>query len=806
MKISYKWLQDYFKEPLPSVEVLAETLTMKAYEVEGILNGVLDIDVLPNRSHDSLGYIGVARELAVLLDQGLKLPEIKYKTSSDQKTSDFVTLKVEDPKLAPRAMKRVVLDVKVDESPKWLQEKLLSMGQKSINNIVDITNFVMWETGQPVHAFDLDKINPLRRSTSKSEKMKEITIRGAKEGEKITTLDGVEYELKKGMLVISDRDKALDIAGIKGGIASGIDEGTKKVMLSVCNFNPTWIRKTSRALNLRTDASLRFENGISPSQTLGAMERLSQLILELAGGRVLEEILDSYPKEKIRTSAPYKIGVSLSEINKRLGSQISEDDVQAILDRFKKHAGFKWQRVNPRETVLAVSQKLENKSYKYGSSVSYDSPNVFDCGSFTNYVYIQSGLILPRMAQDQFIFGREIDDGDALPGDLVFSSTKSDGNVEHIDRLDFDQTRTTKQTIEFMPGTKLENSVDHVGIYLGGGKVIHASPRKHKEKVVVENIDESLTFKDVVGYRRIIESNEERYVVLIPPERLDLRAGPGFMISGIKEDLIEEIGRVYGYENIKSSLPEALEPKINKTFYYTELLKDILVNNGFSEVITYSFQSEGSVKVANPLSSDKKYLRNNLRLGLSKAYELNKKNKPLFGPDGIKIFEIGKVFEKDSEYLSLGVVAEDESSLLNVQKEVRDVLGNMGEIKNNILIFNIDEEGLPEVNSYDGLTYSNLTNTKKFKEISRYPFVLRDVAVWAPESMEVSGVEEIIRGAAGDLLVNLQLFDTYPRDNQVSYAFNLVFQSDDHTMTDEEVGKIMKNIEKSLNQDGRKVR
>jgi phenylalanyl-tRNA synthetase beta chain len=676
MKISYKWLQDYFKDSLPPQEKVAETLTMKAYEVEGILDGVLNIDVLPNRSHDSLGYLGVAREVGVLLDQELKLPEVKYQTDDSQKTSDFITLQVDDEKLAPRAMKRVVLDVKVGESPDWLKEKLACMGQKSINNIVDITNFVMWETGQPVHAFDLDKvspagladkkqaqinadtkISPLGRETSLdvkrpsgdlgAEGVREITIRGAKEGEKIITLDGVEYELREGMLVIADAEKALDIAGIKGGVASGIDLNTKRIMLSVCNFNPAWIRKTSKALSLRTDASQRFENGITPKMTEGAMERMSGLIAELTGGRVLSDILDSYSDEAKKVSGPYKISVSLEEINKVLGSEMKDAEVRNILERFSKHANFQWRK------------------------------------------------------------------------------------------------------------------------------------------------------------------SDDKYVVEIPPERLDLREGPEPMVSGNKEDLIEEIGRVYGYEKIESTLPPVLEPKINKVFYYTELLKDILVRNGFSEVITYSFQSEGSVKVANPLSSDKKYLRNSLRPGLKKALELNNKNKPLFGSLGIKMFEVGKVFEKEKEYLSLGVATEDKNSVDFIRMKLEEILGQNGELKDNVLIIDFNPEELADINSYDELS-TDLTETKKFKEISAYPFVLRDIALWTTEDegqmTEVGEVEKVIKDMAGDYLVNINLFDTYEKDNRVSYAFNLVFQSNDKTLTDVEVGDIMKKVEEALVAQGWEVR
>jgi phenylalanyl-tRNA synthetase beta subunit len=797
MKISYNWLQNYFEDKLPSPYDLADVLNDKAFEIEGVEDSrndfILNASILPNRSHDLLSYIGLAKETAVLLDKSLNLPVVSYPKNSLKKTSDFISLEVENNSLVPRAMKRVVLNVEVKESPDWLKEKLASIGQRSINNIVDITNFVMWETGQPVHAFDLNKI-----------KDGKILIRGAKGDEKIKILDGSEFELKEGMLVISDPEKALDIAGIKGGFSSGIDENTKNIVLSVCNFNPTQIRRTSRTLGLRTDASQRFENAISPYLAEVAMDRLSQLVSEFSGGEVLEEILDIYPKEKVRTTAPYKIGVSLTDINKVLGSNIEEDEVENILNRFSKYAGFGWQKIKPIEKVLENIEQYVGVPYKYGSSVTFDSPNYFDCSSFVNYVYVNAGINLPRRTVDQFVYGESVSEFDLKPGDVVFSLTpKGEAKIE---RLNSSQNTVYAESIDFMKGTKV-SELSHNGIYLGNGKIIHASGKWHKGQVVVEELKETPAFKEIVGFKRLVLSEEEKYLVEIPKERLDLRAGPGYLISGIKEDLIEEIGRVYGYSKIQSKLPEIFKSKPNKIFYHTEKLRDLLVSKGFTEVMTYSFQEKGEVKLANPLASDKKYLRANLYQGLSKALELNKNNAPLLGGSNVYFFEIGKVFNNGSEKLSLGVATNDKKYLFDeIIKDVTSIAGEVkSEQKDSILLIEINEENLKEVDSYRNLNKNLSTNTK-FNSISTYPFVLRDIALWVPDNKEEQEVEDFIKSYATDLLFRIGLFDKYEKDGRTSYAFNLVFQSKEKTLSDEEVNRIMDNIYNQAKEVGFEIR
>ncbi|TSD03420.1 MAG: phenylalanyl-tRNA synthetase beta chain [Parcubacteria group bacterium Athens0714_16] len=784
MLISYKWLQEYFDEKLPSPEKIKDTLTMHSYEISEISKDkddfIFDIDILPNRAHDSLSYFGITREIEMLFDLKTKFPDLnKLQTDKSLKSSDFLTLKIENPNECRRATKRLVVDVQVKESPDWLKEKLSKFGQKSINNIVDTTNFVMMETGQPVHAFDFDKL------AIGTNNKKNISIKFADKGEKITTLDENNYILDEEILVIHDGKKPLDIAGIKGGIDTGIDEKTKNIVLSVCSFNPKSIRKTSKKLGLQTEASKRFEADISPELVFIAMQRLSQLASELSGGRVSEDILDEYP----RKSNPYKIGISIDEINKILGTEIKEKEFEKILDKL----GFEYKKIKPLDEIKKIIPTLEGKPYKFGASVSFDAPNYFDCSSLTAYLFAQAGIQIPRVSVDQYVFGKEISEKEAQFGDIVFSNT-GNGKIHY-------------ETVDFIKGTKVQEGVDHCGLYLGDGKVLHTS-RFNGNKVDVQNIEDNLSFKTIVGYRRFTD-NEERYVLTIPYYRNDIR---------IKEDLAEEIGRIFGYENISYDLQKKdSDAKKDKIFYYSNLIKNFFINEGFSEVYNYAFVDSGEVELLNPLAIDKKFLRDTTKKQFNQNLDFNSVYSDLLALDEIKIFEIGKIYEKTGEklFLSFGI---RKKGIKNVKDYIEEIKNKLLEILQTKVIapefddgksyfFRVDLEEiiekLPEVNSYEKLFKEFSENYKdtviKYKNISQYPFVLRDIAVWVPVEIKSEEILNIVRENAGSLLVQNKLFDEYKKEDKVSYAFRLVFQSQEKTLTDEEVNHIMENVTSKLN-------
>ena len=295
---------------------------MHSFEVESVekvgKDSVLDVAVLPNRAHDCLSHIGVAKELGALLKFKVKSLKLKVREENKLKTSNYLNVEIKDLEKCPFYSARVILDVKVGQSPKWLKERLETLGQKSINNVVDATNYVMLETGQPLHAFDLDKIDG-----------KKIIVRPACDGEKIKTLGNGDYVLSKKDLVIADTKDALAIAGVKGGVKAEVTGETKNIILESAYFESSSVRATSKRIGLRTDASWRFENGVVPTLTAGALDRVAGLIAELAGGKVAGGTTKA---GKVKFS-PARIFFTPDGVNKLLGTDISDKEIFAILKR-----------------------------------------------------------------------------------------------------------------------------------------------------------------------------------------------------------------------------------------------------------------------------------------------------------------------------------------------------------------------------------------------------------------------------------------------------------------------------------------
>jgi phenylalanyl-tRNA synthetase beta chain len=651
MIVSYNLLNSYFKNSLPSVDELVEALIPHSFEIEGVEkvdnDFVIDIDVLSNRGHDCLSHFGIAKEIAVVLDKEVHIPESKI-DSMDINTSEYLDVKVETD-LLPRINKRLIVDLKVGPSPDWLVDYLKVLGQKSINNVVDITNYVMFETGQPIHAFDYDKI-------SGDENKKTMIIRMAKDGEELSLLDRKELNLDSDSLVWADSEKPLDLAGIKGGASTGVTEETKRIVLSACNFDPVHIRKTRQRHKVITDASRRFEHEPSPELTMIGVERASVLLSEIAGGK-LGSVIDIYPIPVQRSVTE----ITVDDVNSLVGINISDGEIEEILNRFTK-SGVEWKK------------------------------------------------------------------------------------------------------------------------------------------------------------------DEDTYLITWPYDRLD--------VNDLHET-VEEIARIYGYNNVKTSLAPQNDftPKVNKIFYYNSLLKKMMVEQGFSEVYGHVMRvSEGGdnqLEINNPLNEEMSFMRSQLFDSLFASLELNSKNIDFLGLDQIRIFEIGKVFSLNNnqheEHWALGIAVLDtkgwkgESAEKVIENIVDYICKELG-VDKSLWSIEVQDGGIvAEVNTEELIKKLDTPNgygdvlsavsSVKYRPFSQYPSVLRDIALWVPEKISYSEVLDLITQEAGPLLVRIRLFDQFNKDGKQSYAYKLVFQSMGKTLTDLEVGDVMKKIENFFNsKEGYKVR
>lgn len=625
MKVSRVWLQRFFDAPLPEVSVLSDAFTFHAFEVESVEGEILDLKVLPDRAGYAMSHRGVAKELSAILNLPLKDDPLNQPLPNWNATEKLHISADKD--YVIRHTGALYRGVKVGPSPVWLKELLESVGQRSINNVVDASNFVMLNIGQPTHAFDAGKI-------SKSGEVLQVDIREAKKGERVLLLSGDEKELKEKVYIFADGTNGtpLDIAGIKGGMDSGVTDATTDLFISVGNYDGTLLRKSAQSMQVFTDASQRFQNRPSPELTAYGMRDLLAMISEVAGGELVG-IIDIYPKPVQQTD----VSVSVREVREVLG------------------AGF---------------GKVEIK----------------DAFSRLGFSYAEDG---------------------------------------------------------------------------------------------------------------------DTFTVTPPFERSDLL---------IPEDLAEEVGRIIGYDKIEPTpLPPATNTiEINKNFYWADKIRTYLVSQGFSEVLTSVFTDEkGDRAAANKVDSDKPFLRKSLTPGLSVSLKMNALNRPLLGVSEVKIFEIGKIFKKGDEawHLALGVTPGKKLA----KKELESIFSVFGspvggtEVGDTIEIdFSEWVSKLSEPSAYEALPESKVT---RYKPFFRFPFIDRDIAVWTPEGTTEKDVEGIILEKAGDLLVKHYLFDTFSKDGKTSYAFRLVFQSDERTLTDEEINPIMVAVTDIMNaKDGWQVR
>jgi phenylalanyl-tRNA synthetase beta chain len=629
---------------------------------------ILDLDITPNRP-DCLSVIGIAREIAALTGQEVRLPEVGY-DETPQSIDQQISVEIVAPDLCPRYSASLITGLKVASSPPWMQQRLLACGMRPINNIVDVTNYVMLEYGEPLHAFDYNQVRG-----------KKIIVRRAEKGEVMVTLDGVKRVLAPNMLVIADPERAVAIAGVMGGADSEVTEETTSIFLEAASFNPASIYHTGNRLGLPSEARMRFERGISPELTMPALKRATQLLIQFGGGEAAKGLIDAYPGKK--KAKP--ILLSRGEVKRLLGVDFS-------LDQIKK-------------ALVSLG---------------------FDC----------------------------------------------------------------------QPGTS-------------------ASEIK----------------------------------VTAPYWRSDI---------SLSEDLIEEVARIIGYDQIPVTMLSQPVPRQDPApiLGLKQEVSRSLTGYGFQEVITYSLTSldllnrlmpqphllkPPPLRMANPMTADQEYLRPNLRANLLAALEANRRHEE----GGIRLFELGRVYlprandlpdepeilcgvltgprfeqswrggDESLDFFDakgvveglfghLGVEADfkpgsDES--LHPAKQAAIViegkrLGVVGELHPKVLdAFELSGKVyLFEIELTALLPFA--IAHKLFQPISRFPAIVRDMALVVDAGIAHRQVVDIITGFP--LVTAVSLFDLYSGGKlpagKKSLAYRITFQSPTHTLTDEEVNKVQKQI------------
>jgi len=341
MKISYNWLKE-FVDIGENPQELGTRFTSVGLAVDALetigSDFVYELDVATNRP-DCLSHIGVGREAGAIYASRLRPPKFELR-EAETRAGDVFSVSIADPDLCGRYCARYIEGVRIGPSPPWLKTRLESLGVRSINNVADITNYVMLELGQPLHAFDADTLHG-----------RQIIVRRADVDEKMTTLDGVERQLNPSVLLIADKDRAVAIAGVMGGAATEISPTTKNVLLESANFNALSIRKTSRAIGLSTEASYRFERGADIEMARFACDRTAALIGELADGKIYRDVIDVYPGR----SKPAVATLRRNRIGTFLGAPVDD----AIVERIFERLGFKTSKTSDGWSVEVPSHRVD---------------------------------------------------------------------------------------------------------------------------------------------------------------------------------------------------------------------------------------------------------------------------------------------------------------------------------------------------------------------------------------------------------------------------------------------------------------
>lgn len=689
MRLPYQWLKDFVDLPL-SVKETANLLTLLGLEVEAQEevweSPVFEIKVTPQRG-DCLSAIGVARELAAALELPLKLPAPQF-TESGAPASEAATVEIKALDLCPRYSARLLRKVKIGLSPGWLRQRLEQCGVRPINNVVDVTNLVMMEQGQPLHAFDADLLKP-----APGGKIPAIIVRRAAPGEEMVTLDGEKRLLAPEMLVIADGRRAVALAGVMGGSNSEVNDGTSTVLLESAHFAPGSIRRTAKALGMMSEASYRFERRVDPEGTTYALDLAAELIAQLAEAEVAPGVIDVYP-QPVELPA---ISFLAEQANALLGSELSAQQMACYLLRLGIEA-------------KAAGETLQVKPPSWRGDLSLPEDYIEEIARMHGY--------------------------DKIPSQIP--ATGSTGG-------------------RLSPELALEWEARRILLACGLNEVVaYSLEGPHDIEQAGFPADHPLRTAVLVKNPKVEEYSQLRTTLL--PGLLGLLSHN--WRRGLREVRAFELGKCYlpvpgeplADERLRAGLALLAGPR--PTGWGKEKV-DFYAIKGVVEQLLASLRVEG--------------------------VSYRPVEHPAFAPG-----RAAQAVLAGEPLARFGQVREAVQANYDLPKETY----------------------LAEVDLQRILQLTRATPV--YRPISRFPAVERDLALLVPYQEAAEQVEELLRSRGGELLESLTLFDLYegkslPAGHR-SLAYALVFRAQGRTLTEEEVERIIADMEKALAEIGVRIR
>jgi len=748
-----------------------------AAEVLGLDDDILEFELTANRG-DCFSVVGLVRELAVLTKKSARLPEITVNEDDAASADALVKIGIDAPDLCSRFSARVLTNVKLAPSPDWMVKRLEGAGMRAINNVVDVTNFVMLELGQPLHAYDFDKVVG-----------HQLTARRAVEGEPLHTLDDTNRLAKGGELVIADAENAAGLAGIMGGFESEITESTKTVILEAACFNSASIRRTSRAVGIHTEASGRFERGTNVNGTVAALDRVAQLLQDMGACKVCKGVIDVYPTPK----PVIKIKFTPAQINQRLGTSYSDREIVDVLEAL----GFEIDPINKVEEmtddvvdrVAAATKNFSKAAREIGRKSNVEN-FIGNIGATFGNLFKNVGAKADDMAQKA---GAKANDMAQAAGVDDFVQNISAAVGDMVKTVDMKMSTSYEATVpDWRNDVRLPDDLsEEVARIYGFDKIPSTLPKGNQQgrqsatqtfidriKAILsslglcEELSFAFTSEAMLDKMRVPSDSELRRAVPIMNPLTDVAP---LLRTTLLASIFENTARNFSRKNEDVRLFEVAPVFLPKALPVTE---QPLERQQVVGLMMGRREPKGWSQDAAQIDFyDAKGIVEELLAGLS----------------------IGNYVVEAGEHYALhpGKTA--------VFKKGRDVLVTVGEvhpavaealgIRKKICVFEADVETLHRFAA------------KKFslESLPKYPSISRDLAILVSHDTAAGDVEKVIAKNGGQFFKGVTLFDVYTGEriaaDKKSLAFAIEFRSNERTLKDEEADAAFANILAAVEKD-----